>query len=74
MSTPTVAADTLALAAEEGLRVKLLPLWYDVDNVTTLNRLRAELTGALNGVAPHTRAFLAANANSDVLTSITVNL
>ena len=30
MSTPSVAADTLALAKEEGLRVGILPTWYDV--------------------------------------------
>ncbi|MEW5956843.1 MAG: TIGR04282 family arsenosugar biosynthesis glycosyltransferase [Chloroflexota bacterium] len=72
MSTPTVAADTLALAAEAGLRVKLLPIWYDIDNVATLNRLSAELAGASNGVARHTRAFLA--ANGEVLTRIAVNL
>jgi rSAM/selenodomain-associated transferase 1 len=72
MSTPTVAADTLALAAEAGLRVNLLPLWYDIDNVATLHRLSAELAGALNGIAPYTRAFLA--ANSDVLTTLTANL
>jgi rSAM/selenodomain-associated transferase 1 len=72
MSTPTVAADTLALAAEEGLRVKLLPIWYDIDNVATLNRLSAELAETQNGIARHTRAFLA--ANSDVLTRIAVNL
>ncbi len=40
MSTPTVLADTLALAAEEGLRVALLPIWYDVDDVASLERLR----------------------------------
>jgi glycosyltransferase A (GT-A) superfamily protein (DUF2064 family) len=72
MSTPTVAADTLALATEAGLQVKLLPLWYDVDNLATLNRLRVELAGASNGVARHTRTFLA--THGDVLTRIAVNL
>ena len=61
MSTPTVLADTLALAAEEGLRVALLPMWYDVDDVASLERLRAELMNAGDGVAPWTRAFLARN-------------
>jgi len=39
MSTPHVAADTLALARAEGLRVKLLPRWYDVDDGDSLDRL-----------------------------------
>ena len=43
MSTPTVLRDTLAIAAAEGLRVDLLPEWYDVDNAEELDRLSAEL-------------------------------
>lgn len=58
MSTPTVLAETLALAAEEGLRVKLLPAWYDVDEAADLARLAGELAVAPQDVAPHTRAFL----------------
>ncbi len=59
MSTPSVLRDTLALAAEEGLRVALLPWWYDVDDAADLARLIAELSGASPEVAPRTRAFLA---------------
>ncbi len=59
MSTPTVLRDTLAIAAELGLQVALLPPWYDVDTVAELTRLRAELRSAPPGVAVHTRAFLA---------------
>jgi rSAM/selenodomain-associated transferase 1 len=58
MSTPRVAADTLALAEAEGLRVKLLPVWYDVDDVAALRRLNDELATAPAHVAPHTRSFL----------------
>jgi rSAM/selenodomain-associated transferase 1 len=58
MSTPHVVADTLALAAQEGLRVALLPAWYDVDDAESLARLQAEMAGAADGVAPHTRTFL----------------
>ena len=43
MSTPTVLQDTLAIAAEETLRVELLPEWYDVDSADDLERLRIEL-------------------------------
>jgi hypothetical protein len=57
MSTPHVSADTLALAAEEGLRVHLLPGWYDVDDARTLTRLVAELANAPKA-ARHTRRFL----------------
>ena len=58
MSTPTVLADTLALAAEYGLRVELLPAWYDVDEAADLARLTRELAAAPLEVAPCTRAFL----------------
>jgi hypothetical protein len=58
MSTPNVTTDTLNLAAEEGLRVELLPVWYDVDDATSLTRLVAELVEAPPDVARQTRAFL----------------
>lgn len=58
MSTPEVLADTLHLAAQEGLRVALLPSWYDVDDAQSLARLRAELAEAPTGVARHTKAML----------------
>jgi rSAM/selenodomain-associated transferase 1 len=58
MSTPHVTTDTLTLAAKEGLKVTLLPTWYDVDDAQSLARLKAELATALPQVAPHTRAFL----------------
>jgi uncharacterized protein len=59
MSTPHVARDTLALAEQLGLKVALLPTWYDVDTAAELDRLRAELHDAPPHVARHTRAFLA---------------
>jgi rSAM/selenodomain-associated transferase 1 len=68
MSTPRVVADTLALAAEEGLRVELLPTWYDVDDGLTLARLAAELSQAPVTVAHHTRAFF--SANKEIMTMI----
>jgi rSAM/selenodomain-associated transferase 1 len=58
MSTHSVTRDTLNLAAEEGLRVELLPGWYDVDDAAALTRLAAELSEAPPGVARHTRGFL----------------
>ena len=58
MSTPTVLADTLALAAEERLQVEFLPAWYDVDEAADLARLTRELADAPPEVAPRTRAFL----------------
>ena len=62
MSTPTVLRDTLAIAEELGLRVALLPTWYDVDTAAELQRLRQELAtmSADDGSSParHTRAFL----------------
>ncbi len=59
MSTPTVLADTLALARELGLRVELLPPWYDVDTSAELRWLAEGLRDAPPEVAPCTRAFLA---------------
>jgi rSAM/selenodomain-associated transferase 1 len=38
MSTSHVLQDTLALARQEGLRVELLPAWYDVDDRQSLER------------------------------------
>jgi hypothetical protein len=58
MSTSTVLADTLRLAADEKLAVSLLPAWYDVDDAASLERLQAELATAPAEVAPRTRAFL----------------
>ena len=60
MSTPTVLADTLALARALGLRAELLPQWYDVDTAAELARLAECLRVAPPEVAPHTRAFLQA--------------
>ncbi|HUI87898.1 MAG TPA: TIGR04282 family arsenosugar biosynthesis glycosyltransferase [Anaerolineales bacterium] len=62
MSTPTVAADTIALAKEEGLRVSLLPSWYDVDDAASLARLMNETAHLDPKVAVHTRRFLEENA------------
>jgi pyruvate-formate lyase-activating enzyme len=61
MSTPHVVRDTLALAEQLGLRVALLPAWYDVDTVAELARLRTEVAALPAAVARHTRTFLAAN-------------
>jgi len=58
MSTPFVVRDTMALASEFGLRVQLLPQWYDVDTIAELDRLRVELGQTPIDVARHTRAFL----------------
>lgn len=58
MSTPDVLTDTLAIAAEDGLSVELLPTWYDVDDAESLARLMKELTTAPPEVARHTRTLL----------------
>jgi uncharacterized protein len=71
-STQRVFEQTLERAREIGLRTELLPTWYDVDDATTLERLRRELaapSGAGAGYdAKHTRAYLqslqVAQANS----------
>src|SRR5262245_24753069 len=58
MSTPFVVRDTLALADTLGLRVALLPSWYDVDTAAELERLRRELAAPGEQTAHRTRAFL----------------
>ncbi len=60
MSTPTVLADTLAIAAREGVRTALLPAWYDVDTGEELTHLAHELRTAHPAIARHTRRGLAA--------------
>ena len=59
MSTPTVAADTIALAVEENLSVHLLPAWYDVDDAGSLIRLSNEVKNSDQRIAAHTRRFIA---------------
>ncbi|MGI9596493.1 MAG: TIGR04282 family arsenosugar biosynthesis glycosyltransferase [Acidimicrobiales bacterium] len=58
MSTPTVLRDTLAVAADEGLRVELLDTWYDVDEPADLSRVRADLVRGRR-CGPHTAEFFA---------------
>ena len=70
MSTPTVLRDTLAIAEELGLRVALLPTWYDVDTAAELQRLHQELQNAstadsLLSPARYTRAFLQVNERKE---------
>jgi rSAM/selenodomain-associated transferase 1 len=62
MSTPSVVRDTLALAAQLGLRVALLPAWYDVDTAAELERLRTNIADSGDTIARHTRAFLTGRA------------
>jgi uncharacterized protein len=66
-STPSAREQTLERAAGLGLATTLLPAWYDVDDATTLRRLRRDLCGprsarrsreTASGRATHTRAFL----------------
>ena len=66
-STDTVADDTRERAREAGIELVELPLWYDVDDESTLDILKAELAGIAPGFAtlpgypaPHTREFLLA--------------
>lgn len=58
MSTDRVLADTLKLAAEEHLKVALLPSWFDIDDMDALQRI-AGIVPADRQEAGHTRRFLA---------------
>jgi uncharacterized protein len=61
-STPEVFDQTVSRAGELRLAVTTLPVWYDVDDMDALRRLRSELRQASDGPAiypaPHTSAFL----------------
>jgi len=60
-STRLVFAKTLERAAESGLKVELLPVWYDVDDQPSLLRLTGELMNGEAGareIAPHTYRYL----------------
>lgn len=57
MSTTRVLQDTVALAAEDDLRVDLLSAWYDVDTPEDLERVRMDLQRS-GERARHTRSFL----------------
>ncbi len=67
MSTSTVTADTIALAEQEGLRVNLLPIWYDVDDAASLIRLMKEVESLDSQATVHTRRFLKQNEISRIL-------
>ena len=67
MSTPTVAEDTIALAVEAGLRLHLLPTWYDVDDAASLIRLAKEVENGDRRAAAHTRRFIAQHLSGDGL-------
>jgi rSAM/selenodomain-associated transferase 1 len=56
-STADVAAQTRARAAEIGLELVELPVWYDVDDAASLARLQADLAAGAH--APASAALLA---------------
>ena len=59
-STDSVFRQTLERAAEIGLPVHALPVWYDVDDVASLRRLIGDLAAPdrTGYPAPHTSALL----------------
>jgi uncharacterized protein len=58
-STEQVTRETLAAANGAGLKVALLPTWYDADTVEDLRRMQADLEAG-TGLAPYTREALRA--------------
>lgn len=58
MSTPNVLRDTLAAAAQAGLRSALLPPTCDVDTLDDLARMKEQLTRLPLDAARRTRAWL----------------
>ena len=76
-STEQVARQTLARAAEIGLPVHILPAWYDVDDLVSLQRLFAEFSdgadpagGLQRYAAEHSRARMRALLNDRKLAAV----
>jgi rSAM/selenodomain-associated transferase 1 len=63
-STPEVLDATMDRARQLGLRVELLPRWFDVDTPADLERLRATLLATGGDEPRHTRRLLAGRARS----------
>lgn len=57
-STQQVFKQSLTRSAELGLRIGILPSWYDVDTSEDFQRLINELKDAIPQKLPHTRMFL----------------
>ena len=58
MSTSNVLADTLKIASDTGVKVALLPAWYDVDTVEDLQKLTSEVMAMEDGRCGHTRQWV----------------
>ena len=56
-STHSVLTTTGDIARKAGLNLTSLPVWYDVDTLEELERLKQEL-GSGKGAAKYTRKFL----------------
>ncbi len=56
-STAEVVSETIRRAEAKGLKVAMLPLWFDVDIAEDLKRLKASLEHAQDDTARHTRRF-----------------
>jgi rSAM/selenodomain-associated transferase 1 len=57
-STADVAAQTRARAAEAGVQLVELPVWYDVDDHAALLRLQDDVQGGVGYPAPCTAGYL----------------
>jgi len=57
-STEVVYQQTVARAAQAGLQLATLPWWYDIDTVTDLHRLRADLVKEPGAAPDATMAVL----------------
>ena len=64
MSTSRVLNETLDLAKSEGVRVALLPKWYDIDEPEDLERLKREIRSG-SPLARHTSRFFERGIRSD---------
>ncbi|MGH7426495.1 MAG: TIGR04282 family arsenosugar biosynthesis glycosyltransferase, partial [Candidatus Methylomirabilales bacterium] len=57
-STAQVVPETFRRAEGQGLKVAVLPPWFDIDTPKDLEQLEASLAGPAGNAARHTRRFI----------------
>lgn len=69
-STPRVLPETTRRAEAKGLRLALLPPWFDVDVAEDLQRLQGSLVETNGNVARHTRRFFQERSGKAPLSAV----
>jgi rSAM/selenodomain-associated transferase 1 len=69
-STPQVLGETVRRAEAKGLRVAMLPAWFDIDVAADLERLQRSLRELDGDLARHTRRFFETRFRSTAVSEI----